>query len=58
VVKNIGEINTVYSRDGRELKKLEIQLIDDSEEARLQCSKTKIKPSISIHFLDYSYVME
>jgi len=42
VVKNIGEMNTIYSRDEREFKKQEkIQLNNDSDEARLQHSKAK-----------------
>lgn len=43
MIKNIGEINTIYSRDEKELKKQEIQLINDSDEAKLRYSKTKKK---------------
>lgn len=44
MVKKIGEINTVYSRDGGELQKQDIELIDDSDKAiRLLASTFKIK---------------
>lgn len=32
IIKDVGNIETVFSKDGRQFEKKEIQLIDDTDE--------------------------